>query len=568
MSTSVTWPPIGGSSYLVPNEAGEVNWTDLTDFLVALAAAQGTGNQKVGTRVATVSPVTVSSTTDYMLVTDLTAPGAVAVNLPAAVLGQAFIIKDGKGDAATNNITVNRNGSDTIDGATSVVLSGAYASVMLICTAAGKWNTYKTFVTKSDIGLGNVDNTSDATKNAAVATLTNKTLTTPVIGDASSIVAASASVPGVVTTGTQTFAGAKTFTGATTFSSTGAHSFGINTGGTLGIGNTLGYARLQVGSTNAFDANSAIMLTSNDAFQHGYIRRTGGSLALGISSTNGSLTANDGVVISSAGAVQLGTGTSSAVDHLFYGKSQLLSSTSSSGVRQIFTSGATNGRTWQIGHNFVTGGGEFSIYDLTATSERLSISTTGGVTIGNASSNGSHILQSAPTSGFIVHVRSANTNTSTDASGALAISKGSNTQTTSQIFQTFGVNGNTSNAGGIRHDGGAGPQLFSSSDRRVKKHIVPIEGALAKINALSPVSYEMKANPGNRSAGFIAQEFAEVFPEMVTKTDDGLGDELPAGVGAWSMSKDNLCIFLVAAMKEQQTLIESLKARIEALEGA
>jgi hypothetical protein len=30
--------------------------------------------------------------------------------------------------------------------------------------------------TKSDIGLGNVDNTSDATKNAAAATLTNKTL--------------------------------------------------------------------------------------------------------------------------------------------------------------------------------------------------------------------------------------------------------------------------------------------------------------------------------------------------------------------------------------------------------
>jgi len=35
----------------------------------------------------------------------------------------------------------------------------------------------------ADVGLGNVDNTSDATKNAATATLTNKTLTTPIIGD-------------------------------------------------------------------------------------------------------------------------------------------------------------------------------------------------------------------------------------------------------------------------------------------------------------------------------------------------------------------------------------------------
>lgn len=36
-------------------------------------------------------------------------------------------------------------------------------------------------VTKSDVGLSNVDNTSDATKNAAVATLTNKTLDDPTV---------------------------------------------------------------------------------------------------------------------------------------------------------------------------------------------------------------------------------------------------------------------------------------------------------------------------------------------------------------------------------------------------
>jgi hypothetical protein len=39
-----------------------------------------------------------------------------------------------------------------------------------------------TGIVKGDVGLGNVDNTSDATKNAASVTLTNKTLTSPVIG--------------------------------------------------------------------------------------------------------------------------------------------------------------------------------------------------------------------------------------------------------------------------------------------------------------------------------------------------------------------------------------------------
>ena len=41
--------------------------------------------------------------------------------------------------------------------------------------------TSPTGIVKGDVGLGNVDNTSDATKNAATATLTNKTLTSPVI---------------------------------------------------------------------------------------------------------------------------------------------------------------------------------------------------------------------------------------------------------------------------------------------------------------------------------------------------------------------------------------------------
>lgn len=45
-----------------------------------------------------------------------------------------------------------------------------------------------TGIIKSDVGLGNVDNTSDVTKNAASVTLTNKTLTAPVINSPTGIV--------------------------------------------------------------------------------------------------------------------------------------------------------------------------------------------------------------------------------------------------------------------------------------------------------------------------------------------------------------------------------------------
>lgn len=54
------------------------------------------------------------------------------------------------------------------------------------------WSAVKTWVkawiAKADVGLGNVDNTSDATKNAAAVTLTNKTLTSPVINTPTGIV--------------------------------------------------------------------------------------------------------------------------------------------------------------------------------------------------------------------------------------------------------------------------------------------------------------------------------------------------------------------------------------------
>lgn len=48
--------------------------------------------------------------------------------------------------------------------------------------------TTPTGIVKGDVGLGNVDNTSDATKNAASVTLTNKTLTSPAITTPTGIV--------------------------------------------------------------------------------------------------------------------------------------------------------------------------------------------------------------------------------------------------------------------------------------------------------------------------------------------------------------------------------------------
>lgn len=136
MSTSKTWP--GGAtgasptSYSIP-AAGELNWAALSDFLIALAdGAQSTTFQKFAVRKATTSPVTVSATTDCVVVSDLSVAGAVAVNLPAGQNKQVFMIVDGKGDAATNNITITPNGAETIAGSANLVLNGSREGVILI----------------------------------------------------------------------------------------------------------------------------------------------------------------------------------------------------------------------------------------------------------------------------------------------------------------------------------------------------------------------------------------------------------------------------------------------------
>jgi hypothetical protein len=136
MPTSKTWP--GGatgatpSSYSIPL-AGDLNWAALSDFLVALAdGAQSTTFQKFAVRKALTTPITVSSSSDCVIVSDLTSAGAVAVNLPAGANKQVFFVLDGKGDAGTNNITITPNGAETIGGAATLVLNHNSQSVMLV----------------------------------------------------------------------------------------------------------------------------------------------------------------------------------------------------------------------------------------------------------------------------------------------------------------------------------------------------------------------------------------------------------------------------------------------------
>lgn len=70
--------------------------------------------------------------TDFTLLCDATS-GNITVTLPAAASnsGRIYVIK--KIDASANTVTIDGNASETIDGATTVVLSAQYASKMIQC---------------------------------------------------------------------------------------------------------------------------------------------------------------------------------------------------------------------------------------------------------------------------------------------------------------------------------------------------------------------------------------------------------------------------------------------------
>lgn len=85
--------------------------------------------------IRSVSATAALAATDFTVLCDATS-GAVTANLPAAVDGTVYVIK--KTDVSANAVTVDGNASETIDGATTLVLAAQWDSCM-IQALGGAW---------------------------------------------------------------------------------------------------------------------------------------------------------------------------------------------------------------------------------------------------------------------------------------------------------------------------------------------------------------------------------------------------------------------------------------------
>ena len=101
----------------------------------------------------------------------------------------------------------------------------------------------------------------------------------------------------------------------------------------------------------------------------------------------------------------------------------------------------------------------------------------------------------------------------------------------------------------------------TSSDYRLKNTISPMTGALAKVALLKPCTYKWNAD-GSDGEGFIAHELAEVVPQCVTGEKDAVDED--GNPKYQGIDTSFLVATLTAAIQEQQAIIESLKARLDA----
>lgn len=129
---------VAGSSTVTYTEATGV--FSLTNGNVTTALgytpAQAGAGLTLGIRTITATPTLVAS--DHTLLCNAFA-AAIPVSLPAASTLQGRVLVFKKIDASANTVTITPNGTDTIDGAASVVISGQYDGYTIQSSGTGWW---------------------------------------------------------------------------------------------------------------------------------------------------------------------------------------------------------------------------------------------------------------------------------------------------------------------------------------------------------------------------------------------------------------------------------------------
>ena len=125
-------------AHLEPQLAAEATHNRVT-WVITENPADAADSPPAYVQTALTTPVTPTLGID-VLFTNLTMAGAVSVVLSASeAIGHQMLVMDGKGDAASNNVTITVSGGGTINGGANFVISANRGAAQLLKTGTATW---------------------------------------------------------------------------------------------------------------------------------------------------------------------------------------------------------------------------------------------------------------------------------------------------------------------------------------------------------------------------------------------------------------------------------------------
>jgi len=525
-----------------------------TNTASTVVARDASGNFSAGTITATLS----GNATNVSGVVAV-ANGGTGTATPALVAGTNITIT---GSWPNQTINSSGGGGMVYPGAGIPLSTGSAWGTSYSTTGTGDvvLSTSPTLVTPA-LGtpasgvVTNLTGTASININGTVGATTANTgaFTTLSATGVTTVQAGSAAAPAITTSGdtntgiffpaADTIAFAEGGAEVARFSSAGNFGIGTNSPAQL-IDGTAANPRMRLTATSTGYATSQFANTSGSSY-FGRDDSTGSFFGI----ANGTVVYNsssDPIGFYTSGSEQmrltstgLGIGTSSP-NILSLNKALTLNSTGNQQGIEFAVSGAVKGLIQSNGDTeFIVG--SFAAIPMTfrtGNSERARITSGGDLLLGTTSLNAQGKLSISADS-------AANQGITIKSTGS------------ANIYYVLFQDSAGTNAGRIEQTGSSSVSYVTSSDYRLKENVAPMTGALARVSALKPVTYNWKSD-GTSGQGFIAHELQEICPYAVCGEKDAVNKD--GSIKPQGIDTSFLVATLTAAIQELKAEFDAYKA--------